>query len=393
MQLESTQVNVQPRAEHAIDKRLFGLSWAHFLNDGAANYLPGVLPAVLISLHEPVRMAGVLAASLMIGQALQPLMGWIADRIGGRSLIILGLSASSAGGALIGVANTAWVAIGLLLLIGVGSALFHPQALAIVRSMVQSRQGLTTSLFLVGGELGRGVWPTAASFIVVHLGLPSLWLFALPAAITIPFLFRWAPKLPGKRSRGQTIEWRTHTRPMTLLIGYSGIRAFVTFGLATFIPILWHVRGGTLVGGASIITAMLVVGVIGNIVGGHLADRFGRRSILVVSSIASAVLIPVVSNTQGAWIWIAASVLGIALFLSASTTVLIGQDTFPENRSMGSGIALGFANGVGAVLVFIVGFWVNGNDVATVFWVLAAAGLLSAILPLFFPKALMKESL
>jgi FSR family fosmidomycin resistance protein-like MFS transporter len=71
--------------------RLAGLAWAHLLNDGAANYLPGVLPVVLVSLHEPVRLAGVLIAALTIGQAAQPVVGWVADRVGGRSLVVAGL--------------------------------------------------------------------------------------------------------------------------------------------------------------------------------------------------------------------------------------------------------------------------------------------------------------
>ena len=98
------------------------------------------MPAILISLHEPLHIAGVLTASLIIGQTLQPLMGFIADHIGGRS-------------------------------------------------MLQSRHGLNTALFLVGGELGRGIWSSVASFIVVHLGLVSLCFLAIPGAITVPFLF------------------------------------------------------------------------------------------------------------------------------------------------------------------------------------------------------------
>ncbi|QQE79880.1 MFS transporter [Alicyclobacillus sp. SO9] len=382
----TTADNVQ-EIDRRMNGRLFGLSWSHFLNDGAANYLPGILPAVLISLHEPVKMAGVLMAALMIGQALQPLMGWIADRVGGRSLIIIGLLSSSLGGALLGVAHYAWVFIGLLLLIGVGSSLFHPQALAVVRSMAQTRQGLTTSVFLVGGELGRGIWPTVASFVVVHHGISSLWIFAVPALITIPFLMRFAPKLPAKRTHGNPIHINEHLAPMSLLIGYTGLRALMTFGLVTFVPILWKVYGGTLVGGASIITTMLVIGVIGNLGGGHLADRFGRRPVLVISAFLSAVLIPVLAHVSGAWIWVIAAIVGIFLFLSASTTVLIGQDIFPENRSMGSGIALGFSNGIGAVLVLVIGLWVTDQNVLTVFWILAGAGLISALLGLLIPRS------
>jgi FSR family fosmidomycin resistance protein-like MFS transporter len=371
--------------------RLVGLSWAHFLNDGSANYLPGILPAVLIALHLPVGMAGVLMAALLIGQVLQPFMGYIADRIGGRSLITIGLFGSSLGGALLGLSQQVWVFVGLLLLIGLGNAMFHPQALASVRSLAKQRHGLNLSLFLIGGELGRGVWPTAASFVVTQWHLHMLWVFAIPALITIPFITRWAPKLPAKHTKGQRIQWGQHLYPMTMLIGFAGLRSVVTYGLVTFIPLWWHFLGGSPVSGASIITTMLVVGVIGNVGGGHLADRFGRRPMLLLSVIVPMLLMPIIPNSHGAWIWILAGFFGIALFLSASTTVLIGQDIFPENRSLGSGIALGLANGVGAILVSIIGLWVTPTDLTTIFWMLSAVAFVSMLFVLGIPKQLIRS--
>lgn len=370
--------------------RLLTLSWAHLLNDGASNYLPGVLPAVLATLGEPTRMAGVLVTALTIGQALQPVTGRIADRVGGRSLVMLGLFLTTAGGGLLGVAGTTWVMIALLVLIGVGNSFFHPQALAAVRSMLVGKQGLLTSVFLVGGELGRGLWPTAASLVVDHAGLVNLWILAIPGLVTLPLLLRAAPVLPRQRSSGKAIQWRSHARPMLVLIGYQGLRAVSIYSLVTFIPILWNARGGSLVSGASIISTMTVVGVVGNLWGGHLTDSVGRRPVLIASAVATALLIVPIAYVDGVWVWVVAAALGIALFLTASTTVLLGQDIFPENRSMGSGIALGFANGLGAFLVFVIGFWVGGASVVTVFWVLSALGLASAVLTLAFPKALMR---
>ncbi len=372
------------------DARLLGLAWAHLLNDGAANYLPGVLPAILVSLHQPLRMAGVLVASLTIGQALQPVVGWIADRLGGRSLIMLGLFLSSLGGGLLAVAHSAWLLIILLLFIGLGSSFFHPQALAGVRNLSRGRQGLRTSIFLVGGELGRGIWPTVASLVAANFGLRGLWILAVPGLLTLLFLRRWAPNLPRRTRQKNKVQWSGSARPMAVLIGYRSVRALTTYGLVTFIPVMWHVRGGSLVAGASIITTMIVVGVLGNLWGGNLADRVGRRPVLIVSALATSGFIFPVVYLRGPLVWVASAPLGIAMFLTASTTILIGQDIFPENRSMGSGMALGLANGMGALLILGVGFLVNSTDVISVFWVLAALGVVSAFTVTAFPKAIMR---
>lgn len=366
------------------------MSWAHFLNDGAANYLPGILPAVLVSLHDPISMAGVLVAALWIGQATQPLIGWLADQVGGRSLVVLGLLLSSLGGALIGIASSTWELVLVLIVIGLGNSCFHPQALAGVRRLSSSQKGLSTATFLVGGELGRGVWPTAAGLIGVGLGLHELWILAIPAVITAPLLARWAPSLPAKTTRSNPIRWREHAYPLSILVGYRGLQAFATFGLVTFIPILWHLRGGSLVAGASIITTMLVVGVVGNLAGGHLADKIGRRPVLLLSAAASAALTVPFAYVHGFWLWIVAAALGVAIFSSIAPSILIGQEIFPENRSMGSGIALGLANGVGALLVLLLGFSVSRSDLTPVFWVLAGASALCTAVALAFPKTLMK---
>ncbi len=378
--------------ERSTGSRLLGMSWTHFLNDGSANYLPGILPAILIALHEPVSMAGAIMAALLIGQALQPFMGQIADRLGGNSLIAIGLSGSAIGGGLLGFAHELPVLIGLLLLIGIGNSTFHPQALAAVRSLVQKRQGLSLSLFLIGGELGRGVWPVVVSFIVVHFGLPALWITALPAIITIPFIAKIAPKLPRRVSAGAHIEWRKHLQPFIGLVGFAGTRAFITYGLVTFIPLLWHLHGGALISGASIITTLIGVGVIGNLTGGHLADRLGRRPVIVISSILVILFVPLMLYAAGVWIWVIAAIIGMSIFSSSPVSVLIGQDIFPENRSMGSGIALGLGNGIGAMLVFLVGFWITDQTIAQVFWVMAVAGVISALLSLIIPQRYMVQT-
>ncbi len=361
------------------------MSFVHFLNDGSANYLPGILPAVLVMLHEPVSLAGAIMAALLIGQALQPLMGRLADWLGGNSLIVIGATGSAIGGGLLGFAHNLSLLIGDLLLISVGNALFHPQALAAVRSQLKRRQALGLAFFLIGGELGRGIWPVVTGWIVVHAGIASLWFTALPAIVMIPFIVRIAPHLPARRARAVKIDWRRHRGPFVGLVGYAGLRAFVTYGLVTFIPLLWHLRGGSLIGGASIITTLISVGVVGNLAGGHLVDRFGRRPVVLLSSVVVIGLVPLLAAVSGVFVWIMAALLGIVLFSSSSVTVLIGQDIFSENRSLGSGIALGLGNGVGALLVFVVGFWLSVRTIGGMFWLLAAASALSIAFALAIP--------
>src|SRR5699024_11703613 len=94
---------------------------------------------------------------------------------------------------------------------------------------------------------------------------------------------------------------------------------------------------------------MLVVGVLGNVGGGHLADRIGRRPVLVYSSLSACVLLIAFVLVPGPVKWVLLGLLGMALFASLPLGVNIAQDLFPENPSFGAGVALGFCNGTAAL--------------------------------------------
>lgn len=359
--------------------RLATLSWLHFLNDGAANYLPGVLPAVLISLGLSVGLAGAVMTALLLGQTLQPATGWLADHFGGRRLIVVGVLGTSLGGAAVGLVPAPWALILALLATGLTNALFHPQAMAAARRLGGQSAGLSLSIFLVGGEIGRGLWPLLASLVVVHQGLSGLWLLAVPAIISVPLL---ADRLPRQPPRDATtrIDWHAHAGPAALLITFCVLRALAIFGATTFLPLWWHARGHGLVAGAGTITVLLVVGIVGNVGGGHLADRIGRKPVLIGSGAFGAALLVAVLMSDGTLQWLLLGALGIMLFAALPLSILIAQDLFPENRSFGSGLALGLANGLAALTLIPLGVLGEWFGPELPLWILVAALLLATLL-------------
>lgn len=365
--------------------RLAALGWLHFLNDGASNYLPGVLPAVLISLGMDVNLAGAAMTALMTGQVLMLVSGWLADRLGGRSLILVGVIGTSLGGALLGLVPTAWVLFVLLALMGVFNALFHPQAMSAARILGGNRQGLCMSLYLVGGEIGRGLWPLLASLVVVYLGLHQLWILAVPMLLTTVPLWRYLPKQSPRRKSVPHINWRAQARPMLAIVSFCYLRALAVFGVSTFLPVLWHVRGHDLVSGAATVTVLLLVGIIGNVGGGHWSDYAGRRPVLLVSSIASAVLLALFLLTDGPVQWVLLALLGIAMFAYLPLAVLMGQDLFPKNRSFGSGLTLGFSNGMAGLTLIGLGAMSEIWGPVSVLWLVVGTLGLTAVIAVRMP--------
>lgn len=331
-------------------------------------------------------------AALLIGQALQVVSGWWADHLGGRAFIAVGVLGSSAAAAVIGLAPGLWALIPALIVIGISNSLFHPQAVSGARLLSGRRHGLGISLFLTGGEIGRGLWPLIASLVVVGWGLRYLWVLALPALLSVALLWRTLPRQPPRHPEARAIEWRRHLGPMSMLVGFSGLRSLAIFGAVTYLPILWHQRGHALTEGAALITVLLLVGIIGNVGGGHFADRIGRRPVLLGSSLLGAILLALFLVSHGLWQWIVLGLLGIALFASLPLSILIGQDIFPENRSLGSGIALGLSNGLAAVALSGLDPLAAARGPQAVLWLLVGAVLLAGVVSLGLPGATPHES-
>lgn len=383
----STALPLHNPPARTVSGSLGGLTWAHFLNDGAANFLPGVLPLILVTMGLSVSLAGALMAALLAGQALQPATGWLVDRIGGRALITVGLLGSSLGGILIGLSPTLWMLIPSLALIGVCNACFHPPAMASARQLGGTRQGRALSILLVGGEIGRGLWPLLATAVVSVLGLKWVGLLCVPGVISAALLWRWTPELPRRNAHSQPIIWRSHVRPLSVLVGTSSLRSLMIIATSTFLPILWHQRGSSLMAGAGVITTMLLIGIIGNLAGGHLADHFGRRTVMLASLALAVPMLALILLASGVVMWLALGLFGIAVFATLPVTTLFGLDTLPENRALGSGFAMGFGNALAALGVAALGPVAAHYGVLASLWITVIGGAVALLLAFGLPRS------
>ncbi len=242
------------------------------------------------------------------------------------------------------------------------------------------------SVFLVGGEVGRGLWPALASWVVVSWGLSYLWVLSIPAVFTLPLLLRWAPSLPARHPEAEPIRWRRHAGPLALLVAFSTLRSLMILSVVTFVPLMWTQAGGSLVAGASFITVMLVIGVVGNVGGGRLADRIGRKPVLVSAMVISATMLAAFLMSSGIWLWLSLAVLGMSLFATLPLGILIAQDILPENRSLGSGLALGLSNALAALGVMALGPVAAVWGAAAPLWVALAFGAVTVPLAFLLPE-------
>lgn len=334
---------------------------AHLFNDTYPNLYPVLIPTLMKLMHFGIGQAGLITAvAALTTSLLQPFMGLWADRVGGNWFVSGGLVAGSLlMTAALGLAPDYYLLVLLILLGGIGNSSFHPHASSLVGQTTGGRKGLGMAFFLIGGNLGRGLAPLLATYAFLWLGRPGLLVLALPGLLLALLLSRYAGQVSLATAGAQERIWqplKENLGRLTALLGVVGLRGLTASAMVTFLPILWHVRHGPITQTAFLLSIMLLVGSLGNLLGGHLSDLLGPRPVLVGSAVLSSLLLGLFLRSEGPWIWVTMALLGAALFSTASVTMVLGQEIFPRHKAMASGLSLGVGNTLGALGVGLVGF-------------------------------------
>jgi FSR family fosmidomycin resistance protein-like MFS transporter len=220
------------------------------------------------------------------------------------------------------------------------------------------------SLFTVGGMAGFALGPLLITPIVIAFGVRGAIVLALPVLIMAVALTHQLPRLAaahasllvGARAHAQ-IDSAEQWNDFILLTVVVVLRSMVFFGLNTFIPLYWsHVLGGTRTGGGLALTTLLVAVTVGTLIGGRLADRYGRKIVIVVSLGALAPLMLTFLSVHGLT---AAGILlvpvGIALAAATSVVVVMAQEYLPNRVGLAAGVTLGLSMTIGGLMMPLFG--------------------------------------
>ncbi|MEJ2679395.1 MAG: MFS transporter [Gemmatimonadota bacterium] len=330
---------------------------AHFTNDAYSAFLLPLLPRVMDRLGLSIALAATLAMTLSISASLiQPAMGYVADRFGRRPLVILGPLLSAVFMSSIGVAPTFAVLMGLLVLGGIGSAMFHPPAASMAARVSEGgRSGMRYSIFSFGGASGYAVGPMAAVAVVGLVGMQHMWLAMIPGLLVVVALVALLP--PGVRASGAApppapgVVLRALRGPLGLIFGISALQALVQRAYLTMEPIIMAQAGATEVVIAHALSAYLAGQAVGTLSGGFLADRFDRRRMLVALTLlmfpthVAALTLPAGSVLD----LVAAFVAGTVGMAMLPGIVVLAQEILPAGAAIGSGIVMGMAWAAGSI--------------------------------------------
>jgi FSR family fosmidomycin resistance protein-like MFS transporter len=347
-------------ASDADARTLWSASSAHFVNDFYVAFLAPLLPLVVAKFNLSLALAGFLATVLNSSAALsQPLFGVIADRLHRRILVILGPALTVLAMGLMGLAPTYTSLIALLLIAGTGTASFHPQGASTAGETSGRRKGRGLSLFVAGGELGYALGPLVIALVVATRGLAATWMVALPGIIACVVLARSMPfrRHPAPRSAGKTLgkDLLRTVGPLAVLWFVVVLRTIIIASYQTFLPLLQHQRGGSIVAGGVAVFLFGGIGAIGGISGGTVSDRIGRRAMIAISLLLGAPLLLTFIHVKGPWAYVFLAAGGIALYLSAAVAIVMAQELLPHRASVASSIVMGLAWGTAGLSLTGVG--------------------------------------
>lgn len=346
-----------------LSRRLVVLAVGHFTIDAYSSFFLPLLPLLSQRLGLNYAMVGGLTAMASMSSSFsQPLFGVWADRMHRPWFVALGPLIAAVFMASIGLAPDYPSLVALLVLGGIGVAMFHPQTAALAGA-TSAKRGLAMSFWVTGGTLGWALGPAFATAVVNRFGLEHTWYAAFPGLILCALLFVWFARVPpipaAHRQQAPLRELRPVARSLAMLYFTVVARSAVSSGFATFLPLWVHAHGGTVTQGGLLTTVYLTLGALGGLAGGGLADRFGGRRVVVASFAIAAPFYVLFFVLRGPLALVMLVTGYTALQASLPVNVVLGQELSPRHSGIISSLLMGAAWGLGALILYPVGLFAD----------------------------------
>jgi FSR family fosmidomycin resistance protein-like MFS transporter len=239
--------------------------------------------------------------------------------------------------------------------------------------------------------VGFALGPVLVTPLVLAFGLHGTAFVIVPTGLMALVLLRELPRLQGFRSdvaSGRVVKSDQHEAwgPFAILAAVIALRSFVYFGMVTFIPLYYvHNLHTSKALGNTALTVMLLGGAIGTLLGGPLADRFGRRAVLTGSMLVLPPLVVGFLLASPALALVFAGLAGAATIATFAVTIVMGQEFLPGRLGVAAGVTIGLSIGLGGAGAPLLGLLGDAHGLTAVFETIAALPLLALALTFTLP--------
>ncbi len=378
---------------------IFSLSFCHMLNDMMQSMVPAIYPILKESYALDYAQIGLITLAFQCtASMLQPIVGFTTDRRPMPYSLAIGMGFTLCGLVMMSQASSYPSILAAAALIGVGSAVFHPEASRVARLASGGRHGLAQSLFQVGGNTGSAIGPLLAAFIIVPQGQGSIIWFSAAAFVAMSILFavgRWyaerrrAGAVAGPRARkvapSLPLPRNQVILAVAVLVALLFSKTFYTASLTSYYTFYLIHKFEVSVQFAQIaLFAFLTSLALGTLAGGWIGDKVGRIPIIWFSILGPLPFTLAMPYAGLPVTLVLSLVIGLMMSSAFSAILVYAQELMPGRVGMVAGLFFGFSFGLGGLGAAAIGRIADYTSIETVYLIcsfLPAIGLLTAFLP------------
>jgi FSR family fosmidomycin resistance protein-like MFS transporter len=374
---------------------LAGISFSHFLNDTMQSLIASVYPILKESYALDFAQIGLITLAFQFtASLLQPVVGHFTDKKAQPFSLAIAMGFTFFGLLLLSAAQHYIIILIAASLVGLGSAVFHPESARIARLASGGRYGFAQSVFQLGGSFGTSMGPVLAALIVVPFGQPSIAWFSLIAFLAIVILWRiglwYRPQIAARKFAAadphpDAPSSRRVTIALAVLVALLFSKQLYTSSLSSYYIFYLMDKFSVSTQAAQFyLFIFLAANAVGAFLGGPLGDRFGRKIVIwfsILGALPFTLALPHVGLYAGAVLTV---FIGLIISSTTSSIIVFAQELVPHRFGMISGVFFGVAFGIGGLGAAVLGKLADHTSIGFVYQVCAflpAIGLLAVFLP------------
>ena len=374
---------------------LAGISFSHFLNDTMQSLIASVYPILKDAYALDYGQIGMITLAFQFtASLLQPVVGHFTDKKAQPFSLAIGMGFTFFGLLLLSVAHLYPIILIAAALVGLGSAVFHPESARIARLASGGRYGFAQSVFQLGGSFGTSMGPVLAALIVVPFGQPSIAWFSSIAFLAIVILWRigvwYKPQIATKKSAAverhpDHPDSRRVKIALAVLVALLFSKQLYVSSLSSYYIFYLIDKFQVSTQAAQLyLFIFLAANAAGAFFGGPLGDRYGRKYVLwfsILGALPFTLALPYAGLVGSAVLTV---FIGLILSSATSSIIVFAQELMPHRFGMISGVFFGVAFGIGGLGAAVLGKLADHTGIAFVYHLCAflpALGLLAVFLP------------
>jgi FSR family fosmidomycin resistance protein-like MFS transporter len=376
---------------------LFALSFSHLLNDSVQALIPAIYPMLQKSFGLTFTEVGLITLTFqMTGSIFQPLVGFYTDKHPKPYSLVAGMGLTFTGIVLLAFAHRYEMILVAAGMVGLGSAIFHPESSRMARLASGGRHGFAQSLFQVGGNAGSSLGPLLAAWIIVPGGQRSILVFTGAAVLGMIILSRvgnwYAMKLAHGRTQPKAqvelvspFSRRTIALSISVLLVLIFSKFFYLASMTSYYTFYLIQKFHVSVQSSQLFLFLFLAAVAaGTIIGGPVGDRIGRKTVIWISILGMSPFALLLPYANLFWTAVLSAIIGFIMASAFPAILVYATELMPGKVGVVAGLFFGFSFGMAGIGSAVLGNLADATSVPFVMSVcsyLPLIGLLTGFLP------------